>query len=101
VTDAIVLGPGVAAGLARLSGLLKPALEIMWVEDVRRMNPSLEEDVPDVAGHIFGRERVALGLDHPATHGLLADTELLGRDRRSSRERGVLALAWSLTRRTL
>ena len=58
--DAISLKPGVAAGLARLAGLLKPALEIMWVEDVRRMNPFLEEDVPDVAGHLFGRERIAL-----------------------------------------
>lgn len=57
---AIELKPGVAAGLARLSGLLKPALEIMWVEDVRRMNAFLHEDVPDVAGHLFGRERVAL-----------------------------------------
>jgi hypothetical protein len=35
-----VVKPGVAVGLARLAGLLKPALEIMWVEDVRRMNPS-------------------------------------------------------------
>jgi hypothetical protein len=58
--NAIVLMPGVAAGLARLAGLLKPALEMMWVEDVRRMNPLLDEDVPDVAGHLFGRERVAL-----------------------------------------
>lgn len=33
--DAIVLMPGVAVGLARLAGLLKPALEIMWIEDVR------------------------------------------------------------------
>lgn len=58
--DAIELKPGVAYGLARLSGLLKPALEIMWVEDVRRINKFLEADVPDVAGHLFGRERVAL-----------------------------------------
>ncbi len=58
--DAIVLNPGVAYGLARLAGLLKPALEIMWVEDVRRMNKFLEADVPDVAGHLFGRERSAL-----------------------------------------
>jgi hypothetical protein len=35
---------------------------------------------------------VDLGLDHRAAHGLLADTDLPGRDRRSSRERGVLAL---------
>jgi hypothetical protein len=58
--DAIVLMPGVATGLARLAGLLKPSLETMWVEDVRRLNPFLDEDVPDVAGHLFGRDRVAL-----------------------------------------
>lgn len=58
--DAIELKPGVAYGLARLAGLLKPALEIMWVEDVRRMNKFLDADVPDVAGHLFGRERIAL-----------------------------------------
>ena len=38
---------------------------------------------------------IDLGLDHPATHGLLAYPELLGHDRRSSRERGVLALVVS------
>jgi hypothetical protein len=58
--EAIVLKPGVARGLARLAGLLKPALEIMWVNDVRRMNKFLDEQVPDVAGHLFGRERTAL-----------------------------------------
>ena len=58
--DAIVLKPGVAHGLARLAGLLKPALEIMWVEDVRRMNKFLDSEVPDIAGHLFGRERTAL-----------------------------------------
>ncbi|OBH00924.1 HNH endonuclease [Mycobacterium sp. E136] len=58
--DAITLNPGVAHALARLAGLLKPALEIMWVEDVRSMNKFLDEDVPDVAGHLFGRERTAL-----------------------------------------
>ena len=60
--DAIVLKPGVAQGLARLAGLLKPALEIMWVDDVRRMNKFLNAAVPDVAGHLFGRERTALNL---------------------------------------
>lgn len=60
--DSIVLNPGVAYGLARLAGLLKPALEIMWVDDVRRMNKFLLEDrFPDIAGHLFGRERVDLG----------------------------------------
>ncbi|GAA2531816.1 HNH endonuclease [Mycolicibacterium diernhoferi] len=58
--DAIDLLPGVAAGLARLAGLLKPALEIMWVDDVRRMNKFLHADVPDIAGHLFGRDRTAL-----------------------------------------
>lgn len=54
------LKPGVASGLARLAGLLKPALEIMWVDDIRRMNKFLTADIPDVAGHLFGRERTAL-----------------------------------------
>lgn len=58
--DAIVLNPGVAHGLARLAGLLRPTLEIMWVEDVRQMNKFLDAEVPDVAGHLFGRERTAL-----------------------------------------
>lgn len=58
--DAIELKPGVAYGLARLAGLLKPALEIMWVDDVRRMNKFLDADVPDVSGHLFGRERIAM-----------------------------------------
>jgi hypothetical protein len=58
--DAIELKPGVAQGLARLAGLLRPALEIMWVDDVRRMNKFLGVEVPDVAGHLFGRERTAL-----------------------------------------
>ena len=58
--DAIVLRSSVAHGLARLAGLLKPALEIMWVQDVRRMNKFLDTEVPDVAGHFFGRARIAL-----------------------------------------
>jgi hypothetical protein len=58
--DAIELKPAVAQGLARLAGLLKPTLEIMWVDDVRRMNKFLDAEVPDVAGHLFGRERAAL-----------------------------------------
>ena len=58
--DAIVLNPGVAHGLARLAGLLKPAMEIMWVDDVRRMNKFLDAEVPDVAGHLFGRARMTL-----------------------------------------
>lgn len=56
----IILKPGVAYGLARLAGLLKPTLEILWVDDVRRMNKFLYADVPNVAGHLFGRQRTAL-----------------------------------------
>ncbi len=58
--EAIKLRPGVAENLARLAGLVKPVLELMWVEDVRRMNKFLNEDVPDLTGHLFGRERAAL-----------------------------------------
>ena len=50
------LNPVSPMALARLAGLLKPALEIMWVEDVRRMNKFLDAEVPDVAGHLFGRD---------------------------------------------
>ncbi len=58
--NVITLYPGIAFGLARLAGLLKPALELLWVEDVRRMNRFLDADVPDVAGHLFGRDRISL-----------------------------------------
>ena len=58
--NAIILKPGVAFGFARLAGLLKPALEIMWVDDIRQMNKFLDAEVPDVAGHLFGRERIAM-----------------------------------------
>jgi hypothetical protein len=68
----IVLFDGVASGLARLSGLLRPALELLWVEDVRRMNRWLGENIPDVAGHLFGRDRVSLA---PAREAL---TEAFG-----------------------
>jgi 5-methylcytosine-specific restriction endonuclease McrA len=59
--NVIELRPGVAYALARLSGLLKPALEILWVEDVRRLNRlhfGKKED--DLAGHLFGRSRISM-----------------------------------------
>lgn len=65
---AIELYPGVAWSLARLSGLLKPAMEVLWVEDVRRWNKGLVAHVPDIAGHLFGRDRVSLA---PARAALL------------------------------
>ncbi len=51
---------------------------------------------PDLS-HLLGAcagtlTAVDQGLDYPATHGLLADAELLGHDRGRGRERGVLAL---------
>lgn len=52
--------PDVTFGLARLAGLLKPALEIKWIDDIRQMNKFLDAEVPDVAGHLFGRERIAM-----------------------------------------
>lgn len=59
--DAIVLEPGVASALARLSGLLKPAVEILWVEDVRRLNRRhFDRPEDDLATHLFGRERISL-----------------------------------------
>jgi 5-methylcytosine-specific restriction endonuclease McrA len=57
---AVKLRPGVAWGLARLEGLLQPVLRVLWVDEVRRMNPVLRDDVPDVQGHLFGRDRVSL-----------------------------------------
>lgn len=58
---AIELMPGVAWGLARLAGLLKPTLEILWIQDVTRMNASLRDtESPDLAAHLFGHERVSL-----------------------------------------
>ncbi len=56
----ITLYPGVAAGLARLSGLLKPTLELLWVQDVVKLNAGLVEQGQDVSGHLFGRERISL-----------------------------------------
>ncbi len=35
-------------------------MEILWIEDVRRMNKFVDAEVPDVAGHLFGRERAGL-----------------------------------------
>lgn len=59
----ITLYPGVCFALARLASLLKPALMLAWVSDVRRKNSFLDEDVPDLEGHLFGTDRVALA--HP------------------------------------
>ena len=36
------------------------SIVLLWVEDVRRMNKFLNADVPDIAGHLFGRDRTVL-----------------------------------------
>ena len=71
---AIELYPGVAWSLARLSGLLKPALEVLWVDDVRRWNKGLVAHVPDIAGHLFGRDRVSLAPARVALLDTFGDT---------------------------
>ena len=58
--NVIELYPGVGFALARLSSLLKPALQIAWVGDVRRHNAFLKENAPDLAAHLFGMDRVSL-----------------------------------------
>jgi hypothetical protein len=57
----VTLHAGVGANLARLSGLLRPTLEVLWVEDVVRLNAGLRDERYDVAAHLFGQERVGLG----------------------------------------
>ena len=59
--------PGVAWALARLTGLLRPLVETLWTSDVRRWNHQLSAQVPDIAGHLFGRDGVQL---KPARDGL-------------------------------
>ncbi|GAB91539.1 HNH endonuclease [Gordonia rhizosphera] len=54
------LFPGVCTTLARLAPLLKPAFQLAWVDDVRRMNKSLLAEGPDIADHLFGADRVSL-----------------------------------------
>lgn len=56
----IVLFPGVCHTLARLAPLVKPAFQLAWVDDVRRMNSDVLGDEPDIAAHLFGAERVSL-----------------------------------------
>lgn len=56
----IELYPGVATGLARLSGLLRPMLEILWVHDVVRLNAAVLDERVDVEAHLFGQERIGL-----------------------------------------
>lgn len=56
----VLLHPGVASGLARLSGLLRPMLEILWVQDVVRLNAALLDEHVDIKAHLFGQQRIGL-----------------------------------------
>ncbi|GAB06328.1 HNH endonuclease [Gordonia amarae] len=58
--NSIELFPGVCHTLARLAPLVKPAFQLAWVEDVRRMNKNLLDDGPDLAHHLFGSDRISL-----------------------------------------
>lgn len=55
----IVLLPGVADGLVRLSGLLRPLVERAWTDDVARLN-SLDREHLDLPRFLFGAERSSL-----------------------------------------
>ena len=56
----VELYTGVASDLARLSGLLRPMLEILWVQDVVRLNAVLLDDRIDIEAHLFGQQRIGL-----------------------------------------
>lgn len=56
----LTLFPGVCVSLARLAPLLKPAFQLAWVDDVRRMNKNFLDEGPDLAHHLFGADRVSL-----------------------------------------
>lgn len=58
--DKLTLFPGVCTALARLAPLLKPAFQLAWIDDVRRMNKYILDDGPDLAHHLFGADRVSL-----------------------------------------
>ncbi|MGW5524856.1 HNH endonuclease [Gordonia sp. NPDC003950] len=59
--NCIELFPGVCHTLARLAPLVKPAFQLAWVADVRRMNKQLLLDEgPDLSHHLFGADRVSL-----------------------------------------
>ena len=84
----VPLKPGVAAGLAQLSRLLKPAIEYLWVDMVWRKNDDLFKEALNIKGHLFGRQRLPLG-----RVGILLKEEFgancfyckIATDRRSSR----------------
>jgi hypothetical protein len=63
--EVIHLHAGVATALARLSGMLIPTINTMWVEKVQDLNPNVSVNVPDFNGYLFGHDRKSL--QRPAT----------------------------------
>lgn len=62
----IVLFPGVAAALARLAGLLRPVVQLLWVQDVARLN-RLDFARGELSTFLFGADRTSLA---PVADGL-------------------------------
>lgn len=58
--NTLTLYPGVCHTLARLAPLVKPAFQLAWVDDVRRMNRTVLDEGPDLARHLFGADRISL-----------------------------------------
>ncbi|MGV9710003.1 HNH endonuclease [Gordonia sp. NPDC003424] len=56
----LTLFPGICHTLAQLAPLVKPAFQLAWVDDVRRMNKLLLDTGPDLAHHLFGADRISL-----------------------------------------
>jgi hypothetical protein len=66
--------------LARLSGLLKPTLELLWVQDVVKLNAGLVEEGQDVANLVPACERCNSDKSN-ALPAVATVTRVLGRDR--------------------
>jgi len=52
----VILLPGVADGLVRLSGLLRPVIERAWTDDVARLN-HLDREHLDLPRFLFESRR--------------------------------------------
>lgn len=55
----VLLRPGVARGLALLAPMIRPVIDLLWVEDVARMNAH-ELDRDPLPAFLFGTTRIAL-----------------------------------------
>lgn len=62
----VELHEGVAYAMARLAGLMRPALEYLWVDKVWKSNHDFFHDGVDVKRYLFEEDRIALGRIRPA-----------------------------------